>query len=756
MKKLVLWLQKARYIAFAWQALTMFAAIPTESFSHVIHVPQDYPTLDEAIAHASDWDTVLVAEGTYNGIEYQGSAESPRNITLMGSGWPNGTVVVSPPGHLSSFSITDVYGWRVTNFELTQGGMPIWCDSLFKCEIDRNYIHGARAGIQGLPYWAAAISIELLCDVDIHHNLVLDCDDNGFFFQIFFAPDIAHQDVHVYNNTFSDMAYEGIMFLGPGHNPEGCIITNNIIVECGGQGLEFAFCDQNDTEVSYNCVYHTAGPWENVVPGPGNIYVNPEFLQEPTIPEYYYLSEESPCVNTGNPDPFYNDPDGSRSDMGAFPFGGLPSIVRLRIEWVSAYPGDTVYVPLMISDVTGLDVTSAELTIHYPTNDLEFLEFTLPTSSLPFQAGWILQYQDLNGTFHSTLFGETPLAGAGLFAMATFILDEDASPGVWNIGFVNALLNNGAVEVTTTDGGISFSAESLHYGDVNLSGDVTLSDVSLLFNYLAGEAEIGQLQRLLAEVSGLVDITAYDGSLITRYCFGEFGLFPVEGGSIEMDAEGEPRIGDGNAQPGQEFEVSIEVENGINISSIQFEMILGGAPVGLADLTIPSGRVWFSRCRGVYPNYEIYLGGKEILNGHQEVVNIVLQIPDTASEMFSVRLTNISLNETEIAEDVYEDFRILDAAPPVASLPEDFSFRPAYPNPFNATTQLSFALPRSSTVTLRVYNSLGQLVDVLRLGTLPPGWHQRPWDASRFPSGLYIAELNASGNRTSQKLLLIK
>ncbi|MFH1010441.1 MAG: cohesin domain-containing protein [bacterium] len=755
MKKFVFWLRRARYIAFAWKAL-LFAAIPTASFSYVIHVPQDYLTIEGAVAHAVDWDTILVAEGTYDGLHYVGSEQSPRNITLLGSGWPNGTVIISPPDSLGPFALKNVHGWRITNFEMTQGGLLMWCDSLFKCEIDHNYIHGARAGIQGIPYWAVAITTESLYGVRIHHNLVLDCDHSGFSFQIFFAPDVIIRNVRVYNNTFSDMIHEGIIFKGPGHDPESCIITNNIIVECGGQGLEFAFCDQQDTEVSYNCVYHTAGPWQNVDPGPGNIYVNPEFLQASTIPEYYYLSSESPCVNTGNPDPFYNDPDGTRSDMGAFPYGGLLNIVRLRIEWVSAYPGDTVYVPLTISEVTGLGVASAELTIHYPTDDLEFLEITLPDGSLPHQAGWALQYEDLNGTFHSTLSGGTPLAGAGLLAMMAFVLDEDASPGTWNVGFIEALLNDGAIEVTTTDGGITFSAEDLLYGDVNLSGNVTLSDVSLLFNYLAGGAELNQLQRLLAEVSGLADITSYDGSLITRYCFGEFELFPVEGGSIEMDAEGELRIEGGTAEPGEEFEVTVEIENGINVSATQFEMILGGAPVELADLTVPGGRVWFSRCRGVYPNYEIYLGGNEILNGHQEVVTMAFQIPDTASGLFSVRLTNILLNETEVAEDVYQDFRILDAASPVVSLPEEFAFRPAYPNPFNVMTHLSFALPKSSEVTLRVYNSLGQTVDVLSLGTLPAGWHQRQWDASHFPSGLYIAELIANGNRATQKLLLIK
>ena len=34
----------------------------------------------------------------------------------------------------------------------------------------------------------------------------------------------------------------------------------------------------------------------------------------------FTLQENSPCIDSGHPDDFYNDPDGSRSDMGAFFF----------------------------------------------------------------------------------------------------------------------------------------------------------------------------------------------------------------------------------------------------------------------------------------------------------------------------------------------------------------------------------------------------------------------------------------------------
>jgi hypothetical protein len=47
-------------------------------------------------------------------------------------------------------------------------------------------------------------------------------------------------------------------------------------------------------------------------------------LDEPGFvdPEAYNfrLSPDSPAIDAGHPDPEYNDPDGTRNDLGAFPF----------------------------------------------------------------------------------------------------------------------------------------------------------------------------------------------------------------------------------------------------------------------------------------------------------------------------------------------------------------------------------------------------------------------------------------------------
>jgi hypothetical protein len=79
-----------------------------------------------------------------------------------------------------------------------------------------------------------------------------------------------------------------------------------------------------------------------------------------------------------------------------------------------------------------------------------------------------------------------------------------------------------------------------------------------------------------------------------------------------------------------------------------------------------------------------------------------------------------------------------------------------YPNPFNPSTTFQFRLPRSSNVTLKIYNSLGQEIETLASGFYNEGSYLIRWNASSFASGVYFYVLNYEGNRHSKKLVLVK
>jgi hypothetical protein len=88
--------------------------------------------------------------------------------------------------------------------------------------------------------------------------------------------------------------------------------------------------------------------------------------------------------------------------------------------------------------------------------------------------------------------------------------------------------------------------------------------------------------------------------------------------------------------------------------------------------------------------------------------------------------------------------------------PSDFALKQNYPNPFNPSTTISYFLPKLATVSLRIFNSLGQEVTLLVNEPQEPGHYQAAWNASSVPSGVYFYRLQAGAFVEIRKMLLIK
>ena len=94
--------------------------------------------------------------------------------------------------------------------------------------------------------------------------------------------------------------------------------------------------------------------------------------------------------------------------------------------------------------------------------------------------------------------------------------------------------------------------------------------------------------------------------------------------------------------------------------------------------------------------------------------------------------------------------------------PAVFSLADNYPNPFNPTTTLQYALPQAADVALTVYNVLGQPVRTLVAERQAAGRYAVEWDATNdqghsLSSGLYFYRLQAGGDfREVKKMLLLK
>ncbi|MHB9013489.1 MAG: T9SS type A sorting domain-containing protein, partial [Ignavibacteriaceae bacterium] len=79
-----------------------------------------------------------------------------------------------------------------------------------------------------------------------------------------------------------------------------------------------------------------------------------------------------------------------------------------------------------------------------------------------------------------------------------------------------------------------------------------------------------------------------------------------------------------------------------------------------------------------------------------------------------------------------------------------------YPNPFNPTTILNYSIPKSSFVTIKVYDVIGREVAVLVNEEKPAGDYSIIFNASNLASGIYFYKMQAGRFEKTQKMILLK
>ncbi len=88
--------------------------------------------------------------------------------------------------------------------------------------------------------------------------------------------------------------------------------------------------------------------------------------------------------------------------------------------------------------------------------------------------------------------------------------------------------------------------------------------------------------------------------------------------------------------------------------------------------------------------------------------------------------------------------------------PEHMAALSNYPNPFTDRTVLVLDVPDSRSVTLEVYNTLGQRVAVVFEGVLPPGRHELPVETSGWAAGVYFARVHTRDTVLTHRMVVVR
>ena len=90
------------------------------------------------------------------------------------------------------------------------------------------------------------------------------------------------------------------------------------------------------------------------------------------------------------------------------------------------------------------------------------------------------------------------------------------------------------------------------------------------------------------------------------------------------------------------------------------------------------------------------------------------------------------------------------------STPSAFELGQNYPNPFNPSTRITYSIPKSSFVTLKVYDILGNEIATLVNQTQDAGNYNVSFNAENLSNGIYIYSLNADNFTDVKKMILMK
>ena len=246
-------------------------------FGETIYVDQtgggDYLTIADAINVAYPDDIIKVGPGIYNV-----TVSINKNIKLVGSGPKYTSIISSSNGIEIQTGITT----EIRNFTITAGGHGIFLGRSSVATIANNIIVGC--GGSGIYHNETAQSTSTFATSTITNNTIIYNNGSGV--------SISH-----YYETLVGVAN----------------VNGNIIAYNGQSGLNLDIKNKN---ISYNNIYNNTSNYNNCTAGTGDISINPLFIDQGG--GNYALLTASNCIDKGIPGEPYNDPDGTRNDMGAY------------------------------------------------------------------------------------------------------------------------------------------------------------------------------------------------------------------------------------------------------------------------------------------------------------------------------------------------------------------------------------------------------------------------------------------------------
>ncbi len=152
--------------------------------------------------------------------------------------------------------------------------------------------------------------------------------------------------------------------------------------------------------------------------------------------------------------------------------------------------------------------------------------------------------------------------------------------------------------------------------------------------------------------------------------------------------------------------------------------------------------------------------------GEGSLVDIMFERTGPAAGTALLELNDFVFNNTDTftvkAGSVYLNAVNTSIENIIAAVPSGFSLKQNYPNPFNPETGIQFFIPKTTEISLEVYNILGQKIKTLYKGTKESGGYEVKWNGrdnqgKNVSSGIYLYVLRSKNGVTfTRKMTLLR
>jgi len=390
-------------------------------------------------------------------------------------------------------------------------------------------------------------------------------------------------------------------------------------------------------------------------------------------------------------------------------------------------------------------------------------------------------------------------------------------PPLVNDAILELINYNGRFYDTTDESGY-YIFEDVNGGEANLEpskeGDqrsgIMGSDVLLLLQYLAFLATLTEDQKFAADVTEDGNVTGSDAQAILAYLAflpdhastGEWRFDPsdtsfilTENTIIDFKAF---LLGDVNgdwAEPRSksdslgtiadvvlDFDTPITNQDGFIEVPVTVTNVKEPLYTFILNISYDSKYLTYQETNktNLTEKFEMVANGKDSAIVHIAMAGIkgVEKDGEILRLVFKGNRSNISETDMalEITRAIINDYEIINdnngqiglpkqqAEAEIISIPEQFCLHSNYPNPFNPTTAIKYALPIDKNnyfVTLKIYDALGRLVKTLvelnqASGSYQVIWDGRDMNGRTVTSGIYFYTIQAGDFRMTKKMVLIR